>query len=356
MPPETDGPGPEAKAQPDASSTNKRLSQTPSAPANNLYTIEPVPGKGLGVVAAQRIPRGTRIMEDTPLFIVPVAVTNLAVMKQIIAAGLKNATKDQQREFLALPNAHPQNGPLVGTASTNMHPMGGASASEAGMFLLACRMNHSCDHNAQNTWNTRRKRMTVHACRDIEKGEEVNLRYLSGVLGYEERQQTLKSFFGFKCKCERCSESEEMRAESDRRREEINRLDERVNDGRRIVQEPVEALHDVYKKLEIMKEERISDGFVARTYHDGFQIAVANGDLARAKVFAQRYYNETITCFGKDNPEADTSMALVKNPEKHGLYNKNGKWKQGVDKIPKDWSEEKFEEWLWKLPKGGLKA
>ncbi|KAK6819646.1 hypothetical protein PG987_016129 [Apiospora arundinis] len=300
----------------------------------DMWVVKPVPGPGTARWRCGRS-RGT--------------------MAQIIALGLKKASKNQAREFLTLDNAHKANGPLVGTASTNVHPMGGGGATEAGLFLAACRINHACVPNAQNKWRADLGRMTVHAARDIAAGEEITLTYLPALFPYAERQTILKDHFGFVCACATCSlPAGEVRDASDRRRKEINELDEKLGDGKRIVNHAEAMLHDAWRKLALLREEGITDAWVSRAYHDAFQIAIANGDQARAKVFAERDYEATVACEGKDNPEAAQTMQWVKSPKAHPLYSGKLQWKQGVDKIPKDLSEDEFEKWLFRLPKEGL--
>ncbi|KAK8011175.1 hypothetical protein PG990_010140 [Apiospora arundinis] len=321
----------------------------------DMWVVKPVPGAGYGAVALRKIARGTRIMADAPLFVVPTTVNDVKTMAQIIALGLKKASKNQAREFLTLDNAHKANGPLVGTASTNVHPMGGGGATEAGLFLAACRINHACVPNAQNKWRADLGRMTVHAARDIAAGEEITLTYLPALFPYAERQTILKEHFGFVCACATCSlPAGEVRDASDRRRKEINELDEKLGDGKRIVNHAEAMLHDAWRKLALLREEGITDAWVSRAYHDAFQIAIANGDQARAKVFAERDYEATVACEGKDSPEAAQTMQWVKSPKAHPLYSGKLQWKQGVDKIPKDLSEDEFEKWLFRLPKEGL--
>ncbi|KAK8051478.1 SET domain-containing protein 5 [Apiospora rasikravindrae] len=308
----------------------------------DMWVVKPVPGAGYGAVALRKIARGERIMADAPLFVVPTTVNDVKTMAQIIALGLKKASKDQAREFLTLDNAHKANGPLVGTASTNVHPMGGGGATEAGLFLAACRINHACVPNAQNNARHRGGR-----------GDHVDV--LAGAVPWAERQTILKEHFGFVCACATCSlPAGEKRDASDKRRKEINELDEKLGDGKRIVKHAEAMLHDAWRKLRLLREEGITDAWVSRAYHDAFQIAIANGDQARAKVFAERDYEATVAYEGKDSPEAAQTMNWVKNPKAHPLYSGKLQWKQGVDKIPKDLSAEEFEKWLFRLPQDGL--
>jgi SET domain-containing protein len=77
----------------------------------------------------------------------------------------------------------------------NIHPYGNAAKQylriirtnsllaktdrdKGAIFLEACCINHACDNNAQKNWNENIKRHTVHALRDIYKGEEITIYYL----------------------------------------------------------------------------------------------------------------------------------------------------------------------------------
>ncbi|KAK1754161.1 hypothetical protein QBC47DRAFT_403548 [Echria macrotheca] len=45
-------------------------------------------------------------------------------------------------------------------------------------------------------------------------------------------------------------------------------------------------------------------GSVPRVYYDAFQVAIANGDQARANVFAERWYASRVVIEGEDSEDA----------------------------------------------------
>jgi hypothetical protein len=65
----------------------------------------------------------------------------------------------------------------------------------------------------------------VHALRDINKGEEITITYLGPLKNRKARQKALQERFGFTYLCPLCSLLPEQSQESDRRLEEIHRLD-----------------------------------------------------------------------------------------------------------------------------------
>jgi hypothetical protein len=230
---------------------------------------------------------------------------------------------------------------------TNALPLG-AGADQGGLFLQAARINHACTSNAQNTWNSETKQLTVHACRDIEKEEEICISYLDGFEKYTSRQQKLKSDFGFNCTCMLCSLPGTQREQSDTRIEELARLDSIVGDGMSIITAPLACLSHLQTMIRFMEEEEIADARIPRAYYNALQIAIAHRDQKRAKVFAKRAYHHRLLLEGDDSPETRRSKELMERSSTHRLYGTTMKWRQGLRRVPEGISAEEFEIWLWK--------
>ncbi|KAJ4286555.1 hypothetical protein N0V90_013255 [Kalmusia sp. IMI 367209] len=257
---------------------------------------------------------------------------------------------DSQTEsaFYALHNAHEGKvGVALGIARTNVLPLG-CEATEGGLFLQASRINHSCRHNAQNTWNDNLDRLTIHALNDIKKGEEICISYLDGSEDYQSRRRNLQARFGFYCTCELCSLSPLERSQSDKRLNELTRLDKVIGNGISIVTSPTTCLYHAHRVLELLQEEHIEDARIPRLYYDAMQIAIANGDQARAKVFAKRAYAARVILEGEDSPSVARLKGLVECPSSHRLYGTTGAWRQNMSKVPETLNSSKFESWLWK--------
>lgn len=72
-----------------------------------------------------------------------------------------------------------------------------------GLYLIPSLINHSCHRNASRLIIG--GAMLVHAARDIRKGEEITITYVSTVAPLRRRQKSsLAMKFGFTCKCKRC--------------------------------------------------------------------------------------------------------------------------------------------------------
>jgi hypothetical protein len=279
---------------------------------------------------------------------VPRDTKSLDIVQQAIHNRLHRLGDEQQKAFYHLHNIYSdEQDPAVGIARTNALPLG-AGAAHGGLFLHVARINHACNNNAQNTWNSETNQLAIYACRDIKTGEEICISYLDGSENRASRQRFLKARFRFSCACMLCSLPEPQCEQSDKRLNEITRLDGIVGDGINIVTTPLACLHHVRTMLRLMEEAFITDARVPRAYYDALQISIAHGDQARAKIFAERAYRERSLLEGDDSPEAKRLGGFVDRPSLHRLYGTTMKWKQGQEKVPRDKSAEESEAWLWK--------
>lgn len=314
------------------------------------YIIRPIPGRGLASVATSMIPTGTRILAEPALFKIRHLPENARVVadKQLINA-LGYLNMDQRRAFLGLQNCHGGIGAriLVGLIRTNAFRLG-SGAIQGGIFLRASRINHACRPNAQQTWNANLDRLTIHAIRDIREGEEITISYLNGPADSAERQIRLRTAFRFNCACEFCMLSGEQRQESNRRQEELVRLDGLVGNIDDFYSKPLARLHNAHARLRLLEEEGMADVRVARLYHDAFEVAITNADVARAKVLAGRAYAANVICEGEDSPESIKLKAFAEDPTKHLLYGTSVEWLPDDDEYPEILDEEQCEDWLWR--------
>jgi len=126
--------------------------------------------------------------------------------------------------------------------------------------------------------------------RGICKGEEITIYYLGVDKNREDRREALQAKFGFTCLCRLCSLPPEQSQESDRRLEEIYQLDGLIGQGGvdGILSSPLRTLHYVDQLVRLYNERRPGHLGLPRAFLDAAQIAIANGDLARGRIFAER--------------------------------------------------------------------
>jgi hypothetical protein len=294
-----------------------------SASRERLYKIASITGKGLGFNATSEIPKGTRILMEVPLFKTPGTTKDTQSAETIVLREIKRLTRDQQRAYFALQNVQGRKcTPVLGIAIMNVLPLGDSDIR--GLFYKASRIDHSCQPNAQHTWNSDLGFLTVHALFDTEADREINISYISGIsLGYVERRRHLVNTFSFTGACELCSLPLFARATSDYKLDQIRSIIEDEDAAINVVQvlqHPVKTFSQVHRLRKLQEVEGICDIRIAQAYFTAFQIAAVLGDKARANVFAERAYAARRMFSGDDNPTTIEFKHLARQPVNHPMY------------------------------------
>jgi hypothetical protein len=321
--------------------------------AGSMYALKDVPGKGKGLVAIENISKGTRILSELPVITTPMRQRDSKWLKAHISQQIDSLDETQRQLFFSMYNRYPYENVVeqsFGILRTNSLPIED-NGIRGGIFLEACRINHACDNNAQKHWNPSIKRHTVHALRNILAGEEITIYYLGLDSSRAIRQEKLQDKFGFLCCCRLCSLSAEQSQESDKRLARIDQLDEII--GRKGMQLtfPLKTLHYVDERVRLYDEQGPGNFGLPRAYLDAAQLTIANGDLARGRVFAERAVEGLRTALGSDSKEVIKHGALARNPEKFQLYGNSFKWKTSPDEVPQGLGSNDFEDWLWRREK-----
>jgi len=326
-----------------------------SSTSDRIYCLQSVPGKGEGLVAVKKITKGTRILSEEPIITIPGNKLNIKQLQISIYQQVATLSEPQQRAFLSMHNIHPYKDAAeqyLGIVRTNSLPTE-ADEDKGAIFLEACRINHACDNNAQKSWNEKIKRHTVHALRDIDKGEEITITYLSPLKNRTARQKALQERFGFTCLCHLCSLPPEQSQESDRRLEEIHRLDGVIDQlgAEGVLVSPLRTLSYFDQQVRLYNEQGREDVGFAQALVNAAQLAIANSDLARGRIFAERAASVWKTTLGGDSTEAIKHGALAQDPSKYEIYGMSMKWKTKADKAPQGLEPSDFEDWLWRREK-----
>ena len=175
--------------------------------ASDMFKISKMEGRGVGWIATKHIRKGDKIWTETPIlnnmehlidgqsfaFILEIdeAVDNLSEKNKKLFLNL-NDPEDMGDEA-AMKNIRIYN--------DNVTPWG--------LYIMASRLNHSCQPNAIWSSDTDMppfRAVEVRALRNIPHGEEITVSYIrmSDLLSKEERQHKLSSW-GFVCGCSLCS-------------------------------------------------------------------------------------------------------------------------------------------------------
>lgn len=226
-----------------------------------MYEIKAAGAKGLGVFASSIIPRGTRILAERPLFTIP---KDNSIHRNIYYA-IRLLSPEARTQFLQLSSHGGTRLSLVRWAQAAFHTTKSALSSLAtlkptdrrrigteahrwtlsenvktlniflannfdlgdsqgrAIFRNISRINHSCVPNAQGNFNEGLEKFTVHAVREIDKGEELTISYLpEHGATRQSRQERLEDVYGFKCDCPVCDSNSMLSQQSDIRRKKMH--------------------------------------------------------------------------------------------------------------------------------------
>lgn len=192
---------------------------------------------------------------------------------------------------------------------------------------------------------------SIHALRDIEEGHEITIYYLNTLLSRETRQEALRTTFMFTCSCRLCSLPRHQSQESDRRLDEILRLEASIVEKGLVgyISAPERTLRYADRIVCLYNEHRPDDGGLPRAFLSAAHIAIVHGDLVRAQIFVERARLGWTALEGDDSHLQVT--LLSQDPSKSKSYGLSMKWKTSVDEIPKELAPEEFEDWLWRRQK-----
>jgi hypothetical protein len=119
------------------------------------------------------------------------------------------------------------------------------------------------------------------------------------------------------------------------------------------------TLRYVEERVRLYNEYGPGNSGLPRPYFDAAQIALANGDLARGRIFAEKAVEGWQTAQGSDSMEAIKYGSLAQDPSEFPLYGLSMKWKMSLNEVPQRLDLSDFEDWLWRrdkpkeLPTGG---
>ncbi|KAG9229576.1 hypothetical protein BJ875DRAFT_537640 [Amylocarpus encephaloides] len=279
---------------------------------SKLYILTSLPGKGQGLIAVQDISKASRIIFEKSLFRIQSFGSELPVIEKEIERKLNLLSQDDQRAFHSLHNSTPGDSyPLAGIVETNALSLGPGS-SVGGIFPIISRINHSCGPNTQHTWNSSITHETIHAIRDIKKGEEIAILYNLGGSSQPRMQRSKRN------------EALEI---SDARQLRMQFLDNAIGDSDTVMESPGIAL--------------------TCFYYDPFKICITHGDEARASVFAQKAYETRLYMEGEDSPDTQKMKSFMANPANHMAFGFSESCVQSKEEVPKNVDAQEFDRWLW---------
>ena len=330
---------------------------TESPRMSRLYNIQPVAGKGLGVIANIKISRGSRIMAESPVLTFKQMYATEGELREAVMQKINDLSPEGKAFFYTLHQHGPDEDRELEILATNSLPAGLPAPelpdyNPKGIYIDACRLNHDCRSNAIYTWNEGLKQIVVHAIKDIRCGEEITVNYNHAFKLRKPRREALLADFGFLCSCCTCSLPQELQLKSDRRIVEIRILRDYAFESKDQAHSPLRFLHALRRLLDLLLDEDLHTWNADWIYKLAFETSLSLGDYIRAKAFVNRAAAIRAVCAGEDDDRAMQYRDWTRDPRKHDLYQNVGKLKRlDVDAAPQALSTEAFDAWLWRDPK-----
>lgn len=324
-----------------------------------MYKVDSIPGKGLGLIATQRIPRGTLVLAENPLirFIEREEQDESRFEKTLL--DTVNGLGTFERKFRKLHDSHKSGfSKEKSIYFSNCYNLTAPRSRHGGscVGLVASRINHSCISNVEfSFWEgsasgleqiavengpTSSKTTTgedkssstedfqglmkFHALRTIKSGEEIVSNYDSIYHTAEERQWRLQMYYGFQCSsdCRACTPSTSHQAKSDERRRSMtilrgriakaeatwrsdsahaNRSEESKDNKDNAVYE-IEEIVDCLKQLtKELKDEQLLGLELANTYNRLVRWSERAHDMEAVRMWAIQERETCVAAFGMDS-------------------------------------------------------
>ncbi|KAJ7111449.1 hypothetical protein C8R44DRAFT_856684 [Mycena epipterygia] len=276
-------------------------------------SIVDIAGKGKGVIAKERILRGTLIISEKPR----ITLHGGNALEKIRALPREDLLFFMS--FPCGPNEHPIFGRLK-----HFTPCVGDNA--VGLCSTICRVNHTCyspkgSPNAAYFWNVGTKEEELRALKEIHEEQEIEVSYMEDISNYTDPLTKLHEKFGFTCSCKGCA-----RPATERRASEqcilaynnfVECLPSRFGPGN-----PLQILKDIETQILIICEEGYT-GEVGNRAHDAFQLCAYYGDAASARKWEEINRDHHALYQGPNSEYFKQAQRLAAKPQDIGQ-----RWRQ----------------------------
>lgn len=206
-------------------------------------------------------------------------------------------------------------GPHRARFDTNALPLG-EDATEAGLFPVGARFNHSCRPNVSRFWEEAAGEEWFVASVDIPPSTELTIYYNALDSPRAERQAYLLRTLGFKCMCERCDLAPDEVEKSDQRMRFYAQIEALIPT---LFAEPHKLVTLAKAGLNLLAEEGLHTGASALAYN-AFQGAAFGGDEEGAKIWATRACELMVRETGREAEGYKRMEILAADPTKHDAW------------------------------------
>ncbi|KAF3915226.1 hypothetical protein ABW20_dc0108873 [Dactylellina cionopaga] len=332
---------------PDVDLSSLGLSDVPadnptSYARRDLYELRQTLESGIGTFATAVIPSGTRIICEERLLMLPDNAGHIDLHRVVkalpedrqalywdLAASSKPSTSSGWMDMLractdddisegwdAVIQEYELAWSIYKTNRFTCKTLDGAKKG-LGLFPLSARLNHSCVPNVFHRYSPSIDRLTIHALRDIQPGEELFTSYIDICHPTVKRQQML-NHWGFRCGCTACESSD---TEEDSRRKGLedifvrigNREKKRLQNESKWKKEDYERSFSVVANaIELLEKEGMEEtDTLGIVYTLGVRLAIRVGKEEDAVKWAENTVEIERKCLGDDSREYQQAVELL---------------------------------------------
>lgn len=108
----------------------------------------------------------------------------------------------------------------------------------------------------------------------------------------------------------------------------------------------VQTLRYADERVRLYNQQGPGNFGLPRTYFDATQVAIADGDLARGRIIAEKAVERWRTAYGSDSKEMMEYSSIVRNSAKPQVYGLSVGWKTSLNEAPRELEPNDFEDWL----------
>jgi len=165
------------------------------------------------------------------------------------------------------------------------------------------------------------------AYRDVKKGEELTMTYLTFFRTRTDRQARLKQY-GFECQCSACSLPPSEIGRNDSARLELSNISDFIDDTHPYVGSLVKLHGICCRGIELLRQEKITSFFEVELAHGAFMVNTLFGCRPLAKMWAQELLKlmEQYGVIGKERVERRRCYeVLEEDPTCHPAWSIYGK-------------------------------
>nr|CDP26761.1 Putative protein of unknown function [Podospora anserina S mat+] len=282
------------------------------------YREAAIPGKGLGLVANEKLSPGTTVMSLYPALIVhrtffdqiPASAQAplLSAAVDLLPEPLRKRFQEQMAHF-----SGDQIHSIIQTNSFQMDlstkaPEGG---HHYGNWPEVSRFNHDCRPNVVFQINPKTLQHVTTVVREVKPDEELTISYLDQMDMTENRKMRAFHAWGFDCSCAVCAGSAKEIKKSDRNLEEIKKIEGKLSGFTdKVDRKLLERLVRLYQEERL--ESKIAGGLtlVALNYN-------MLGDAKNAVRYAKLAEEAVVREFGEGNGDVKAMRELGRDPRGH---------------------------------------